>query len=448
MSNKHHNSHYEEFGWKNDNNDNGNNKLVHNWNILRDNVQDHIRSLNFGYKVQLRDNNITYLNKLGKFISKHELEVTDKKGNKDIISASRFIVAVGGRPTLPECNGSEYVITSDDLFMLPENPGKTCVIGAGYVALECAGFLTGLNQGEVTVLVRSMPLRGFDRDIVNKVTDYMTKQGTKIITGVTPTNITKIPMGTNGSLRDQFIVTYSNGESDTYDTVLSAIGRRADTSNLNFDTIGVKINPSNGKIIATNEQSTVSNIYAIGDVVDKTPELTPVAIMAGKLLAKRLSYGNIDSDNTNNTNNTSNNNNNLKVEYMNYKNVATAVFTPLEIGTVGYSEDDAIAVFGADAVDSYISAFTPLEHTLLHLEDNPCLVKVVVNINDNNKVLGMHIAAPNAGEIIQGFATGIKKGITYDELMTVVGIHPTIAEELVGVTVSKKSGASAEKAGC
>jgi len=136
-----------------------------------------------------------------------------------------------------------------------------------------------------------------------------------------------------------------------------------------------------------------------------------------------------------------------KVEYMDYKKIATTVFTPLELGTVGLSEEDAIAEHGADSVDSYISSFTPLEMSLLHLEGNPCLAKVVVN-TDTNAVLGMHIAAPNAGEIIQGFGVAIKKGITYDELTTVVGIHPTVAEELVTLSISKKSGVDANKSGC
>jgi thioredoxin reductase (NADPH) len=263
--------HAVEYGWKTPE---GSSAPSHDWETLRDNVQDHIKGLNFGYKVQLRDEGVKYINKLGSFVSPNELQVVDKKGKAETITAARFIIATGGRPTLPDCEGSEHVITSDDLFMLPQAPGKTCVLGAGYVALECAGFINGLKGGEVTVLVRSIPLRGFDRDIVEKVISYMENAGTKIITGVTPTKIVKIPAGTNGSERDQFNVTYSNGDSGVYDTVMCAIGRRADTHKLNIESLGVKVNPSNGKIIATNEQTSVPNVYAIGDVVDKTPGMS------------------------------------------------------------------------------------------------------------------------------------------------------------------------------
>jgi thioredoxin reductase (NADPH) len=177
-------------------------------------------------------------------------------------------------------------------------------------------------------------------------------------------------------------------------------------------------------------------------------ELTPVAIMAGRMLARRLMAGVPRRPAEGDTEGTA-----AaapappRVEYMDYKKIATTVFTPLELGTVGLSEEDAIAEYGDSSVDSYISSFTPLEMSLLHLEGNPCLAKVVVN-TDTGLVLGMHIAAPNAGEIIQGFGAALKKGITYDELMTVVGIHPTVAEEFVTLSVSKKSGVDANKSGC
>merc|ERR1712070_1127644 len=128
---------------------------------------------------------------------------------------------------------------------------------------------------------------------------------------------------------------------DIFDTVMAAIGRYADCASIGLDTVGVKTNPKNGKIVCTNEQSSVPHIYAIGDVVDAAPELTPVAIQAGRLLSKRLFAG--------------------SNEVMVYKDIATAIFTPLEIGTVGISEEEALATYGEGNVDSFVSVFTPLE---------------------------------------------------------------------------------------
>ena len=404
------------YGWK------GHEGLSHDWETMRSNVQDHIKGLNFGYRVNLREEGVTYLNKLGRFISPHELECTDAKGAKQIITAARFVVAVGGRPTPLECPGGELALSSDDIFMKEAPPGKTCVVGAGYVALECAGFLTGLKGGDVTVLVRSMLLRGFDREMVDAIKAVMVHNGTKIIEGVLPSSIEKLP---SGKLR----VTVSDGTIDEFDTVLAAVGRKPDLPGLGLvDSLQVTTGPS-GKILCQNEQSSIPHIYAIGDVVEGAPELTPVAIQAGRLLARRL-FG--DSE-----------------ERMTYKNIATTVFTPLEFGTVGLNEEEAISLKGADNIEVYVSSFQPLEWSIVQdYSELSCMAKVIVDKNDNERVLGMHIAAPNAGEIIQGFAVAFRKGLFRADLLATVGIHPTTAEELCGLEVSKSSGKSTKKSGC
>lgn len=394
------------------------------WRSLRDAVQDHIKGLNFGYRVQLREARVTYLNALGRFVDAHTLECKDGKGKITTITAARFVLATGGRPSPLEVPGGELAITSDDLFSLKQAPGKTCVVGAGYVSLECAGMLASLGAGDVTVLVRSKPLRTFDQEVVAPVVDYMARRcNVRIVEGVLPKSIEKLPNG-------RLLVCY--GETcEEFDTVLAAIGRNPDLAGLNLAALGqdLKIDSHSRKILAENEQTSVPHVYAIGDIVHGAPELTPVAIMAGKLLARRLFGG--------------------STETICYHDIATAVFTPLEIGTVGLSEEQAVARYGEDSVDCYISSFTPLEWALSeHHHDFSCLVKIVVNLKENKKVLGMHIASPNAGEVIQGFGLALKKGLTYDEVVGMVGIHPTVGEEFTTAFVSKSSGASAAKAGC
>lgn len=403
------------YGWKTTPN------MTHDWDTLRTNVQDHIKGTNFGYRVQLREKGVTYLNKLGKFVGPNTLQVTDKKGKTEEITSARFVVAVGGRPSQLSCPGAEYAVTSDDLFSLENAPGKTCVIGAGYVALECAGFITGLHQGEVQVCVRSIPLRGFDRDVVDRVVTEMKRTGTKFNMGILPASIEKV---NGGKLK----VTFTDGSDDIFDTVLCATGRYADTDKLGLSDL-VKLNKKNGKMICTNEQSSMEHIYAIGDVVDAAPELTPVAIQAGKFLAARL-FGN-------------------KTQFMDYKDIATTVFTPLEFGTVGLNEDEAREKYGDSNVDCYLSAFSPLEWTIVEeLAESAAYCKVIIDKMDNERILGLHIAAPNAGEIIQGFAVAFRKGLYFKDLSDTVGIHPTIAEEFTTINILKSSGESVQKTSC
>lgn len=392
----------------------------HSWEDMRLNVQNHIRGLNFKYRVNLRENKVSYLNKLAKFKDSHTIVATNNKGVETEITAARFLVAVGGRPTALECEGGELAISSDDIFAMEKSPGKTLCVGASYISLECAGFLAGLGL-DVTVAVRSILLRGFDRECADLIGEYM-KNNVTLREKVVPKKLEKIG-------DDLIEVTFSDDTTDTFNTVLVAIGRTADTKNLGLENVGVKFNEKNGKIITKNEQSSCPNIYAVGDVMEGCPELTPVAIQAGTSLAKRLFGG--------------------SKEAMDYRNICTTVFTPIEYGTVGYSEEEAKEAFGENNIEVYHKSFKPLEWELS--ESRSCssaFTKVIVDKNNNDKVLGIHFLGPSAGEVMQGYGTAMKKGITMKDLHETVGIHPTSAEEIVTLSVTKSSGKDAAAGGC
>jgi len=389
------------------------------WATLRENIHNYIRGLNFKYRVALREKEVTYLNKLAKFKDEHTIEVTDKKGRVSEITSSRFLVAVGGRPSPLECEGGELAISSDDVFFLEKSPGKTLCVGASYISLECAGFLAGIGN-DVTVAVRSILLRGFDRECADKIGAYMEDHGVKFKKGVVPKKLEKVG--------ERIKVTFSDDSSDEYDTVLSAIGRRADTEKLGLENVGVKTNPKNRKIITTNEQSSCPNIYAVGDVMEGCPELTPVAIQAGQFLARRL-FGE-------------------STEPMDYINICTTVFTPIEYSCVGLSEEDAVEKFGSDNLEIYVREFIPLEWSLSgSRQQHMAYAKVVVSKMDN-RVLGIHYFGPQAGEVMQGYGVSMKKGVTFKDLSETVGIHPTSSEEIVAISITKSSGQSASAGGC
>lgn len=419
-------------------------KGKHSWKDLVDGVQKHIVKLNNGYEKDLPDKKIDYYNLLAKFKNKndnHEIFMCDPKASNKSVSktARRIVIAVGGRPRLPDCPGvKECCITSDDIFALKENPGKkVLVIGASYVALECAGFLTALGH-EVTVMVRSILLRGFDQEMAEKIGQYMVKQGTKFLRGKVPTRFEREEKESKvqAFYTDKNSNEDSKEESDFFDTVLCAIGRIPCTRYLGLCCAGVMRNVKQ-KIPVFQEQTNVSHIYAIGDVVavngiNDALELTPVAIQAGKLLARRLFGG--------------------STKQMDYVNVPTTIFTPLEYGCIGYTEEAARAKFGDDNVEVFHQIFQPLEMTLPGRMNRPkedhCYTKIVLNLDDNNKVVGFHYLGPNAGEVTQGFALAMKLGATKGQFDNVVGIHPTCAENLTTLEISKGSGLSAEKEDC
>merc|ERR1712156_1309881 len=313
-------------------------KPTHDWSKMVENIQAHVKALNWGYKVQLREKKVKYLNELGTFVGPNKLELTDKKGNKKEISATNVVISVGGRPTYPDIPGArEYGITSDDVFSLKKAPGKTLVVGASYVALECAGFLTALGY-DTTVMVRSILLRGFDQDMANLIGEHMAASHTKFIHGATPSKLTR------ESEDGPITVTFNTADGEQtaeYDTVLFAIGRYAVSAGLNLANAGV-VAENNGKFkVNEQEQTNVPNIYAVGDVLYGRLELTPVAIKTGALLAQRLAG--------------------RGSELMNYDHVASTVFTPLEYGTVGLTEVEAKERFGDENIATFHTKFKPLE---------------------------------------------------------------------------------------
>ncbi|EDO38228.1 predicted protein [Nematostella vectensis] len=411
------------YGWEFDE------KVKHNWESLREGVQNHIGSLNWGYRVQLREKSVTYKNAFGEFIDNHTIKATDKRGTETIMTAETFVLAMGLRPRYPNIPGAkEYGITSDDLFSLPYCPGTTVLIGASYVSLECAGFLAAMGL-DVTVVVRSILLRGFDQQMAEKAGSFMETHGVKFKRPAVPTKVEQLEEGSPGKLRVHYKL--EGGEEGHLDcnTVVFAIGRDACTTGIGLEKVGVKLNPKNQKVIAgDNEQSSVPNIYAIGDILDGKLELTPVAIQAGRLLSRRL-YRN-------------------DTKLCDYINVATTVFTPLEYGAIGYSEEDAIQKFGQENVEVYHTLFQPLEYTVAQRSKDDCYAKLICNKADSERVVGFHVLGPNAGEITQGYAVAFKCGATKEHFDDTIGIHPTCSETFTLLDVTKRSGASIVSSGC
>ena len=327
------------------------------------------------------------------------IQLTHKNSKTEQLTANHFIIATGERPRYPiEVEGAQqHAITSDDIFSLPYNPGKTLVIGASYVALECAGFLKGTGY-DVTVMVRSIVLRGFDRQCSELVRSYIENVEkvslllfkdlfkdvqlilcfilqVRFIDTSVPKKIVRLDGGADQPKPGKLAVTYvdvntKEEKTEEFNTVLFAIGREPCTNQIGLDNAGV-VKDASGYIPVNFEQTNVSNIYAIGDIVQGKPQLTPVAIEAGILLAQRLYKGS-----------------SLQCDYL---NVPTTVFTPLEYGSCGYTEEQAIAEFSEDGIEVYHQYFSPTEWRLNYYDRprkpmNVCYVKVITIRSKNNDV--------------------------------------------------------------
>merc|ERR1712123_267964 len=365
------------FGWEVEKS-----QVDHNWAKMVEEIQNHIGGLNWSYRVALREKSVTYLNEFAEFVDEHKLKTVNKKGKEKEVTADKFIIATGGRPKYPELPGVEHGISSDDLFSLPHNPGKTLLIGASYIALECAGFLAALGV-DTTVMVRSILLRGFDQQMAVKVGDYMEEHGVNMVRECVPTSIERIEEGAPGKVK--VVGKYKDGTEyvDEFNTV----------------------------------------IYAIGDVLDDKPELTPMAIQSGKLLSRRLCG--------------------VSEMLTDYVNVRTTVFTPLEYGCCGYSEEEANEKYGEEDIEVFHQSFWPLEWTVSHRPENSCYCKLICLKSQKEKVVGIHYLGPNAGEVTQGFGIALKMGASKADFDNLVGIHPTTAENFTTMEITKSSGVDA-----
>ncbi len=364
------------------------------WKTLVANKSAEIERLNGVYERILKNAGVTIHQARATITGPHDVAVDGRT-----VTAAHILVATGGRPFVPDIRGRELAAVSDDMFYLDEFPKRAVVVGGGYIAVEFAGILNGLGA-EVTQLYRGPHfLRGFDDDLRHFLCDEMRKKGTDVRFNATVECLEK--------RRGHICAELADGTEIPADLVLYATGRVPNSQGLGLEELGVELN-ENGAIVVDDEfRTSVSWIYAVGDVIDRM-QLTPVALGEGMWLARHL-FGEAPP------------------EPFDYDHVPSAVFSQPTIGTVGLTEAAARTRYGA--VDVYVSEFTPLKHTLSGNEERT-LMKLVVD-TASDRVVGAHMAGPDAGEIIQGLAIAVKMGATKAQFDATIGIHPTAAEEFV-----------------
>lgn len=313
------------------------------------------------------------------------------------VSAKHILVATGGHPTTPDVTGAELAITSNEIFLLDEFPKKVLIVGGGYIASEFACILNGLNV-DVTQFYRGdQILRGFDEEARQMVAAGMVEKGVNLQLGVNVASMTRKGAGIE--------VTDTNGDVAQYDRVMFATGRAPNTGGLGLEALGVKLGLAGAVTVDDYSQTAVPSIFAVGDVTNRV-NLTPVAIREGMAFVETVFKGNP-----------------TKVDH---ELIPSAVFTQPEFGTLGLSEEDAAKL---EPIEVYATSFKPMNHAFAGREDK-VLMKMIVS-KASRKVLGCHIVADHAGELIQMVGIAVKMGATKEQFDATVAVHPTISEELV-----------------
>lgn len=349
------------------------------------------------YSVGFERRNVEVIYGNAVFVDQHTVEVNGEK-----IWAKHILIATGAHPLIPGIPGCEFGETSDDFFEWKELPRKVGIVGAGYIAVELAGVLNTLGVDTHLFIRHERPLRSYDSTIIDGLVQEMEKDGPFMHIRFVPKEAKKNDDGT-------ITLVSEDGREETFDKIIWAIGRGPNTNGLNLAAAGIKLD-ENGFIIVDEYQNTgVEGIYSLGDVAGKEM-LTPVAIAAGRQLSERLF----------------NNKPNAKLDY---NNIPTVIFSHPPIGTVGLSEEKAIAQHGAENVTVYQSTFASM-YTAVTLHRQPIRMKLVC-VGEDEKVVGLHGIGFGVDEMIQGFAVAIKMGATKANFNETVAIHPTGAEEFV-----------------
>jgi glutathione reductase (NADPH) len=313
------------------------------------------------------------------------------------VTARHILVATGGRPDVPEREGAEHGITSNDVFLFEELPKSILIVGGGYIASEMACILNGLGV-EVTQFYRGAQiLRGFDDEARGHIAEIMKDSGIRLHVGTAVLEIKREGQGVR--------VKGSDGSARAYDRLLWATGRRPNTDGLGLERAGVKLGRRGEVLVDRYSQTNIPSIYAVGDVTSRL-QLTPVAIREGAAFVETVFHG--------------------RPTAFDHSLVPGAVFTQPEYGYVGLTEEAAAE---QEPIEVYCTSFRAMRGSFVDRPER-VMMKLVV-ARENRKVLGCHIVAPEAGEMIQLAGIAIGMGATKEDFDRTCAVHPTMAEELV-----------------
>lgn len=385
------------FGWQT-------NKPDFDWRELVENKNKEIARLNDIYKKLLENSGCDLYAGRAILADNHTILINDQE-----ITAEKIIIATGCTPNIPEFEGSEYAVSSDDIFFLKQLPKKVLVVGGGYIAVEFAGIFNGLNV-ETTLSYRGKQLlKHFDSDLGSHLQIEMQRQGINLLL---ESNVKSIkPATSTDQEKKSYLVEFTDNNQQDYDLILYATGRKPLTNNLGLENTIVQLNEKGQINVDEYFQTSEPSIFAMGDIIG-TPELTPVALAQGMAFVDTWVKGNRRT--------------------VDYNNIPTAVFSHPNIATVGFTETEAKKQF--NQIKIFESDFKALKNTLSGNEERTYM-KLIVDSN-SDKVLGAHMIGPDAGELVQGIAIAIKAGATKAIFDSTIGIHPTSAEEFVTMRTS------------
>ncbi|SFE25381.1 NADPH-glutathione reductase [Sulfitobacter brevis] len=396
-----------------------------NWQSFRGRMHAELDRLEGIYKKLLDGAGVERFDQRAKMQDAHTVKLADGTTK----TAKHILIAVGGHPVRPDMPNAELGMVSDDIFHLDALPKTMLIIGGGYIACEFACIMNGLGVKVTQYYRGAQILRGFDEEARGLIAEAMCENGidlhvgTDVVemapaadgdSGAMPTGSDAAAGGTssaapstaNASAKSgPMRVKPTTGDAQVFDAVFFATGRTPNTKDLGLEDLGIEMGRRGEIKVDEYSQTGVPSVYAIGDVTDRV-NLTPVAIREGMAFVQTVFGG--------------------EPTPVDHELIPSAIFTQPEMGTVGLSEEDAR---DQEEIEVYSTSFRPMQTAFAGKSDR-ALMKLVVSKKDRT-VLGCHIVAPHAGEMIQLAGIAVKAKLTKEQFDATCAVHPTMSEELV-----------------
>jgi glutathione reductase (NADPH) len=365
------------------------------WPVLRDNVLAEVGRLEGAYTNTLTNHDVTIFHERAELTGPNSIRLASGKE----VTAEKILISTGATPVMPDIEGVEHAISSNEVFLLDELPKRIVIVGGGYIANEFAGIFHEFGS-HVTLVNRSdVILRGYDQQIVDRLLQISLRKG---IDFRFKSTLEKIEKCEDGSLH----VTMTGCDDIEAEAVLFATGRTPNTDGLGLDKVGVELGEKGQIKVDADNRSSVPSIFAVGDVTDRI-QLTPVAIREGQAFADTF-FGNTPTQ-------------------VDYGCVPSAVFSHPPLAGVGMTEGQARNSLGQ--VKTFTSDFRAMKNVLAG-RDERSLYKLVVD-GSTDRIVGIHMIGPDAPEILQAASVAVKAKLKKADFDATVALHPTMAEELV-----------------
>jgi len=365
------------------------------WATLRDFVARDVDRLEKAYTTTLDNNKVEHFHERAVVTGPNSLRLASGRE----ISAKFILVATGAWPVMPDIDGAEHCITSNEVFHLPELPRRVLIQGAGYIAMEFAGIFNALGSQVMVVNRSDQILRGYEMALRDRLLQITMSRGIEYRFN---SPIQKVEKRADGT----YCVTTKGHDPMTVDLVLIATGRRPKTDGLGLESAGIELGENGQVPVDEYNRTSCPSIYAVGDVTDRV-QLTPVAIREGHAFADGVFGG--------------------APRTVDYDAIPNAVFSQPPLAGVGLTEEQARGQFREIRV--FTSDFRPMKNMFSERPERG-LYKLVVDVA-TDRVLGVHMIGPEAPEILQAAAIAVKAGLTKAQFDDTMALHPSMAEELV-----------------